>query len=134
MKYKVELWAAINDYVVACGGDPAARVYGNVARMDAVVQVETWVERECASRGGIREYRRPAVSVLVSEAAKVGTVVGLSDGMPGIMGLLLGDAPEFPGNVPDPTRMFVLKNVGVVEEPFDDHDPFPFDGGGKETP
>lgn len=37
---RVELWNAINAYVRACGGDPAKHVYGNAARMDAVVRVE----------------------------------------------------------------------------------------------
>jgi hypothetical protein len=37
--WQVPLWDAINRYVVACGGDPAKHVYGNTARMNAVVEV-----------------------------------------------------------------------------------------------
>jgi hypothetical protein len=38
---RAALWDAIHAYVLACGGDPSARVHGNVARMDAVVRVES---------------------------------------------------------------------------------------------
>lgn len=40
MKRRVALWDAINRYVESCGGDPAKHVYGNTARMMAVVEVE----------------------------------------------------------------------------------------------
>lgn len=39
-KIQVDLWDAINEYVVACGGRPDARVYGNSRRQLAVVEVE----------------------------------------------------------------------------------------------
>jgi len=39
MKFEVDLWDAINRYVVACGGDPASHVHGNTARMQAVADV-----------------------------------------------------------------------------------------------
>lgn len=35
-----QLWEAINGYAIACGADPGRHVYGNQARMDAVVLVE----------------------------------------------------------------------------------------------
>ena len=40
---RVALWDAINEYVVACGGDPSKHVYGNTRRMDAVCRVENAV-------------------------------------------------------------------------------------------
>lgn len=40
---KVKLWDAINTYVTTCGGDPAKHVYGNIKRMQAVVDVENIV-------------------------------------------------------------------------------------------
>lgn len=36
---RTALWDAINEYVLACGGDPAAHI--NVRRMEAVVRVES---------------------------------------------------------------------------------------------
>lgn len=39
MKFEVDLWDAINRYVVACGGDPSSHVHGNTARMQAVAEV-----------------------------------------------------------------------------------------------
>jgi hypothetical protein len=41
----VALWDAINEYVVACGGNPSKNI--NVRRMNAVVRVENVI----ASRG-----------------------------------------------------------------------------------
>lgn len=40
---RVELWNAIHEYVIACGGDPSKHVYGNARRMNAVVRVENAV-------------------------------------------------------------------------------------------
>ena len=37
---RVRLWDAINRYAQTCGGDPSKHVYGNIARMNAVVDVE----------------------------------------------------------------------------------------------
>lgn len=37
---RVRIWDAINRYVQTCGGDPSKHVYGNIARMNAVVDVE----------------------------------------------------------------------------------------------
>jgi hypothetical protein len=47
MAWRTELWDAINQYVVACGGDPSKHVYGNVPRMNAVEDVESIVIRAC---------------------------------------------------------------------------------------
>lgn len=43
---RVKLWEAINLYVVACGGKPDNRVYGNTARQAAVSAVELFIELE----------------------------------------------------------------------------------------
>ena len=53
-KRKIDLWDAIHRYVVACGGDPGRRSYGNAARMNAVSDVEKIAfGEECVdSRGG----------------------------------------------------------------------------------
>lgn len=37
---RAELWDAINDYCVACGGTPSSDVYGNTRRQQAVVDIE----------------------------------------------------------------------------------------------
>lgn len=44
MRERVALWEAINRYVVACHGDPSKHVYGNTARMNAVVEIERIVK------------------------------------------------------------------------------------------
>lgn len=44
------LWAAINKYAEACGGTTDGRVFGNVARMGAVVEVEQAVSQIRAER------------------------------------------------------------------------------------
>lgn len=41
---KVDIWEAINRYVVACGGDPSRHVYGNTSRQRAVVEVERIIQ------------------------------------------------------------------------------------------
>jgi len=41
----IELWKYINEYVIACGGDPGAGVYGNVLRQKAVADIETLLEK-----------------------------------------------------------------------------------------
>lgn len=41
IELQVKLWDAINDYVVACGGDPGSHVYGNIPRMNAVAEVSS---------------------------------------------------------------------------------------------
>ena len=46
---RVALWNAINEYAVACGGDPATRTVSG-RRMDAVVAVER----------AVRAYTHPA--------------------------------------------------------------------------
>jgi hypothetical protein len=43
--WRVALWDEINKYVIACGGDPSKHVYGNVSRMNAVVDVESCILR-----------------------------------------------------------------------------------------
>jgi len=43
MEDRVKLWDAINEYVIACGGDPSSRVYGNTSRMNAVAKVESFI-------------------------------------------------------------------------------------------
>lgn len=48
MQFEVDLWDAINRYVVACGGDPGSHVYGNTARMQAVADVSKIVDRVAA--------------------------------------------------------------------------------------
>lgn len=40
---RVKLWDAVNEYVIACGGDPGKHVYGNTPRAAAVVGVENAV-------------------------------------------------------------------------------------------
>lgn len=45
LRWQVEMWDAINRYVVACGGDPAHHVHGNTARMTAVSDVNDVVRR-----------------------------------------------------------------------------------------
>lgn len=40
---RVRLWGAINRYAEACGADPSKHIYGNIPRMDAVVEVERLV-------------------------------------------------------------------------------------------
>jgi len=42
---KVELWNAIHEYVIACGGNPDDTRYARRRREDAVVAVESVVER-----------------------------------------------------------------------------------------
>jgi hypothetical protein len=37
---EVEVWEAINGYAITVGGDPSKHVYGNVARMQAVADVD----------------------------------------------------------------------------------------------
>lgn len=39
MDWRVKLWDAVNEYVVACGGNPRQGV-GSPSRMQAVVEVE----------------------------------------------------------------------------------------------
>jgi len=39
-----DLWAAINEYVYACEGNPEQNVYGNLSRQEAVVKVEKLVQ------------------------------------------------------------------------------------------
>lgn len=53
MRWQTELWDAINRYVVACGGDPARHVHGNVSRMNAVADVNDAVQR-AASKDLVR--------------------------------------------------------------------------------
>lgn len=36
----VTMWDAINEYVIACGGDPSKRAHGNIPRMNAVASVD----------------------------------------------------------------------------------------------
>jgi len=43
MAWRVPLWDAINNYAIACGGDPSNHVYGNTSRMKAVADVENTV-------------------------------------------------------------------------------------------
>lgn len=38
------LWIAINSYARACGGNPDAKVFGNSARFEAVVEIETIIQ------------------------------------------------------------------------------------------
>jgi len=40
LQSKIELWEAIHEYVVACGGDPTKHIYGNTNAMDAVIKIE----------------------------------------------------------------------------------------------
>ena len=40
---KQKLWDVIHEYVRACGGDPSSMGYGNEARKQAIVAVETVV-------------------------------------------------------------------------------------------
>lgn len=44
----VEFWQLINDYAISCGGDPSSskNVLGNTRRMQLVVAIESWVQRE----------------------------------------------------------------------------------------
>jgi hypothetical protein len=42
-EHRAQLWDAINDYVVACGGTPGAQMYGNTKRQAAVAEVESLV-------------------------------------------------------------------------------------------
>ena len=42
---KVQLWVAIQEYAVACGGDPGSHVYDAVARQRAVVDVGNAVRK-----------------------------------------------------------------------------------------
>ena len=42
---KFELWNAIHEYVIACGGNPDDTRYARRRREDAVVAVESVVER-----------------------------------------------------------------------------------------
>lgn len=58
---KRALWDAINKYVVACGGDPGKRVYGNVTRMEAVVEVERALAPDAGADLLAREQVRPLV-------------------------------------------------------------------------
>ena len=39
MQFETELWDVINRYAISVGGDPSGHVYGNVPRMQAVVDV-----------------------------------------------------------------------------------------------
>lgn len=48
----VELWDAINRYVVTCGGDPSRHVYGNTPRMTAVSNIETALRALVGSTDG----------------------------------------------------------------------------------
>jgi len=48
--WQVPLWDAINRYVVACGGDPSKRVYGNTPRQTAVAEVNGVVRTESRPR------------------------------------------------------------------------------------
>lgn len=56
LSWKVPLWDAIHDYVIACGGDPSKHVYGNTTRQRAVVAVEAVVSRALANE---KEMHRP---------------------------------------------------------------------------
>lgn len=48
---KVKLWDAINDYVIACGGDPSKRTV-STKRMNAVVEVERVVDEIAKAASG----------------------------------------------------------------------------------
>ena len=37
---RVNIWEAINEYAVTCGGDPSINAYGNTPRMAAASRVE----------------------------------------------------------------------------------------------
>lgn len=53
MHWQVEMWDAINPYVLACGGDPALHVHGNPERMNAAADVNDAV-RHAANEDLIR--------------------------------------------------------------------------------
>lgn len=42
-EHRAQLWDAIHEYVVACGGTPGERTYGNTRRQIAVAEVEALV-------------------------------------------------------------------------------------------
>lgn len=48
MKFEADLWDAINRYAISVGGDPAAHVYGNTPRMQAVADVGKIADRVAA--------------------------------------------------------------------------------------
>jgi hypothetical protein len=50
MMLEVDLWDAINRYAIAVGGDPSAHVYGNVARMQAVADVNRVLDEKKETR------------------------------------------------------------------------------------
>lgn len=41
--HRAQLWDAINDYAIACGGTPGTLIYGNVKRQQAVAEIEALV-------------------------------------------------------------------------------------------
>ena len=42
-EHRAQLWDAINDYAIACGGTPGERTHGNTKRQAAVVEIENLV-------------------------------------------------------------------------------------------
>lgn len=49
MTVRTDLWAAINQYVEACGGDPSKNVYGASQRQRIVVRIEGAVDKEVSA-------------------------------------------------------------------------------------
>lgn len=43
-KEHIDLWSAINEYVISCDGDPGRLVQGNVFRQNCVVEIERCVQ------------------------------------------------------------------------------------------
>ena len=82
MQFEADLWDAINRYAIAVGGDPAAHVYGNTTRMQAVADVGKIVDRVAAreriddlavddlASGGNAAAARACETVPVYESAK----------------------------------------------------------------
>lgn len=63
--WQVPLWDAINRYVVACGGDPSKRVYGNTSRQAAVGEICNVVR--AAEKSAIEEGRELVRIVLTGD-------------------------------------------------------------------
>jgi hypothetical protein len=69
----IALWDAINRYTQACGGDPNTRVYGNIERQRAVVDVHRAVDvargaPPAGSVGGIDTLRKLFINLLEIDA------------------------------------------------------------------
>ena len=49
VQLEAALWDAINQYAISVGGDPSSHIYGNVPRMQAVVDVGVVIGELCAA-------------------------------------------------------------------------------------